>query len=76
MKYGYARVSTDGQSVDAHVNQLRDAGAEETEAEREAEAREACSQHLADLQAHAKPPRDVKIPVRFVTCRPMAITLP
>jgi hypothetical protein len=54
---------------------LRD-GWEETEAEREAEAREACSQHLADLQAHAEPPRDVKIPVRFVTCRPMAIMLP
>jgi hypothetical protein len=28
MIYGYARVSTDGQSVDAQVKQLRDAGAE------------------------------------------------
>ena len=28
MKYGYARVSTDGQSVDAQVKQLRAAGAE------------------------------------------------
>ena len=28
MKYGYARVSTDGQSVDAQVRQLRAAGAE------------------------------------------------
>ena len=28
MIYGYARVSTDGQSVDAQVRQLRDAGAE------------------------------------------------
>jgi DNA invertase Pin-like site-specific DNA recombinase len=27
MIYGYARVSTDGQSVDAHVRQLRAAGA-------------------------------------------------
>ena len=26
--FGYARVSTDGQSVDAQVKQLRDAGAE------------------------------------------------
>ncbi len=26
MKYGYARVSTDGQSVDAHVRQLTKAG--------------------------------------------------
>jgi predicted site-specific integrase-resolvase len=25
--YGYARVSTDGQSVDAQIRQLRDAGA-------------------------------------------------
>jgi DNA invertase Pin-like site-specific DNA recombinase len=28
MIYGYARVSTDGQSVDAQVKQLREAGAE------------------------------------------------
>ena len=28
MIHGYARVSTDGQSVDAQVKQLRDAGAE------------------------------------------------
>ena len=28
MIYGYARVSTDGQSVAAQVKQLRDAGAE------------------------------------------------
>ena len=28
MIYGYARVSTDGQSVDAQVRQLRDAGCE------------------------------------------------
>jgi DNA invertase Pin-like site-specific DNA recombinase len=28
MIYGYARVSTDGQSVDAQVKQLRVAGAE------------------------------------------------
>jgi DNA invertase Pin-like site-specific DNA recombinase len=28
MIYGYARVSTDGQSVDAQVKQLRGAGAE------------------------------------------------
>lgn len=28
MKYGYARVSTDGQSVDAQVKQLHTAGAE------------------------------------------------
>jgi DNA invertase Pin-like site-specific DNA recombinase len=28
MIYGYARVSTDGQSVDAQVKQLRDAGAD------------------------------------------------
>jgi DNA invertase Pin-like site-specific DNA recombinase len=28
MMYGYARVSTDGQSVDAQVKQLREAGAE------------------------------------------------
>jgi DNA invertase Pin-like site-specific DNA recombinase len=28
MKYGYARVSTDGQSLDAQVKQLRTAGAE------------------------------------------------
>jgi DNA invertase Pin-like site-specific DNA recombinase len=28
MKYGYARVSTDGQSIDAQVKQLRAAGAE------------------------------------------------
>ncbi len=28
MNYGYARVSTDGQSVDARVKQLRAAGAE------------------------------------------------
>ena len=28
MKYGYARISTDGQSVDAQVKQLRAAGAE------------------------------------------------
>ena len=28
MKYGYARVSTDGQSLDARVKQLRAAGAE------------------------------------------------
>ena len=27
MKYGYARVSTDGQSIDAQVRQLRAAGA-------------------------------------------------
>jgi Resolvase, N terminal domain len=27
MIYGYARVSTDGQSIDAQVKQLRDAGA-------------------------------------------------
>jgi aspartate/tyrosine/aromatic aminotransferase len=30
MIYGYARVSTDGQSVDAQVKQLRDAGAEKS----------------------------------------------
>ena len=29
MKYGYARVSTDGQSVAAQVDQLTQAGAEE-----------------------------------------------
>ena len=29
MKYGYARVSTDGQSVDAQVKQLRGAGADQ-----------------------------------------------
>jgi DNA invertase Pin-like site-specific DNA recombinase len=28
MKYGYARVSTDGQSLDAQVKQLRATGAE------------------------------------------------
>ncbi len=28
MKYGYARVSTDGQSVDAQVRQLTEAGCE------------------------------------------------
>ena len=28
MKYGYARVSTDGQSVDAQVRQLTEAGRE------------------------------------------------
>jgi DNA invertase Pin-like site-specific DNA recombinase len=28
MKYGYVRVSTDGQSLDAQVKQLRAAGAE------------------------------------------------
>jgi DNA invertase Pin-like site-specific DNA recombinase len=28
MKYGYARVSTDGESLDAQVKQLRAAGAE------------------------------------------------
>jgi DNA invertase Pin-like site-specific DNA recombinase len=29
MKYGYARVSTDGQSLDTQVRQLRAAGAEQ-----------------------------------------------
>jgi DNA invertase Pin-like site-specific DNA recombinase len=39
MRYGYARVSTDGQSLDAQVKQLRVAGVErvfrETASERE-----------------------------------------
>src|SRR5208282_950437 len=44
MIHGYARVSTDGQSVDAQVKQLRDAGAEnifrETASGAKAERRE------------------------------------
>jgi len=36
MIYGYARVSTDGQSVDAQVKQLREAGAERVFARRRA----------------------------------------
>jgi DNA invertase Pin-like site-specific DNA recombinase len=41
MIYGYARVSTDGQSVDAQVKQLRAAGAEKV-------FRETASGALAD----------------------------
>jgi DNA invertase Pin-like site-specific DNA recombinase len=39
MKYGYARVSTDGQSLDAQVKQLRAAGAEKVFRETASDAR-------------------------------------
>jgi DNA invertase Pin-like site-specific DNA recombinase len=46
MNYGYARVSTDGQSVDAQVKQLRAAGAEKVFGKRQA-AREPTAPNCA-----------------------------
>ena len=36
----------------------------------------AVEQHLADLEAHAERPRNVKIKTRFVSCRCREIVLP
>jgi hypothetical protein len=46
MNYGYARVSTDGQSLDAQVKQLRAAGAEKVFGKRQA-ARELTAPNCA-----------------------------
>ena len=53
MIYGYARVSTDGQSVDAQVKQLRAAGAEKVFGRRRA-ARAPTARSCAALSASLK----------------------
>jgi hypothetical protein len=48
----------------------------EADDERMRRERIAVEQHLADLEAYASPPRNVKIKPRFVTCRYREITMP
>jgi hypothetical protein len=47
------------------VNYTLKIGWEQSEAEREKEAREACDLHLADLRAHALPPASMPITPRY-----------
>jgi DNA invertase Pin-like site-specific DNA recombinase len=63
MKYGYARVSTDGQSLDAQVKQLRAAGAEKVFRETASGARADRAQLRRVLDQLAK--RDVLMVTRL-----------
>ena len=88
MIYGYARVSTDGQSVDAQVKQLRDAGAEKVFRETASGAKSDRAQlrralaaldkgaSIRDIKSQSITPNVRRPPVKSTTLRPPTAPLP